>query len=166
MTPAVLLPVRGLRDLTKESRTAYEDFHPGANLTVTGGSASLLGELISDSTGQNIEERPWLRPTCCLKDLAKFRCRTVVLLTDYLASGHQVENYARAFVRNPSIRSWRSFKLIRIVVVACAASLDGVSFLQHLRFPRKGRHFPIVQLEVERIKICHMLKGSFQHSTK
>jgi len=103
---------------------AYNTFHPGAPILATPGSEAAVGNLIRDLTGDRpgCEPGQWLHPATDLETLHARRCRLVVLVTDYIGSGLQVNRFAATFTRNARLRSWRSFRWLRVVVVAYAAS--------------------------------------------
>ncbi|WP_426593821.1 phosphoribosyltransferase-like protein [Cellulomonas sp. McL0617] len=132
--PAVLIPVRSMEDLQlkapseggrpRDSAVAYEDFLPGSPLAVTPGSEGFIGTLIRDLTGSSVSRRGrgWLHPLASLDELEQFRCRTLIFVSDYAGSGDQMTRYIASFLRNPRIRSWRSFGWIRVAAVTFAQS--------------------------------------------
>jgi hypothetical protein len=131
--PAVLLIPRKLNEFEvkthtgvsseRKLKTAYVDFDPGALLPVTPGSEAFLGSVVRDLAGAKPAPNDhWLHPASPLQLLRDTKCRSIVLLSDYAGSGKQITNYARALTRNPTIRSWRSGRLIKIHAVAFAAS--------------------------------------------
>lgn len=109
---------------------AWTDFAPGAPIRISeAGSdafvAMVLGEL-STPDGLPIGG---IETSSTLDDLRARRCRTIVIATDIVASGHQAEDLAFAIARHPTIRSWRSYGLLTIHVVAFAALQRGVDHL-------------------------------------
>lgn len=131
--PAVLLIPRKLNEFEtkphpgssskRKLKTAYVDFDPGALLPVTPGSEAFLGSVVRDLAGViPAHHDSWLHPASSLQLLKDSKCRSIVLLSDYAGSGKQITNYARALARNPTIRSWRSGRLIKIHAFAFAAS--------------------------------------------
>lgn len=127
--PTVLIPVRPQEDLGEpDSRVhvAYSTYHPGSSIPVTPGSEALIGTAIRDLTGDRPKRKwkRWLHPGCTLKQLRRVRVRRLFLVTDYCGSGRQVVDFAQMFVRNQTLRSWRSFGWIQIGVVAYAASVE------------------------------------------
>ncbi|MGW2322307.1 phosphoribosyltransferase-like protein [Streptomyces sp. NPDC001233] len=58
--------------------------------------------------------------------LQKRRARSLVFVSDYAGSGEESLAYARAWLRNATIRSWRSLKLIRLHLVLFAATTAGL----------------------------------------
>lgn len=130
--PALVIPERSLKHfgIHGEDRVravAYEDFEPGADLEVSklgsdGFVSLLLRELRVRSAGAPEE---WLRPSAKLCELRDARCRSIVVVTDYLGTGSQVLALTSALTRNRTIRSWRS-RGLRIYVAGFAASQDAV----------------------------------------
>jgi hypothetical protein len=128
-TPAVVLPERGLADfhLSREqqrSPVAYRDFHPGDPIDVTPGSEGLVGMILRDLLDINRAQpdTPWIPPEASLTSLRARRCRSIVIVTDYMGSGSAVIKLATAIARHPTIRSWRSFRWLDIYAVAFASS--------------------------------------------
>jgi hypothetical protein len=130
--PAVLLPERKLKDLEEEggppldkrTAVAYTDFHPGAKISSTPGSEGIIGIVLRDFavTGSDDPANPWIAPDALLDQLRERHCRSIVLVTDYCGTGSQVSILADTLARNKTIKSWRSLKLVRIHVLAFAAS--------------------------------------------
>lgn len=130
--PALLLVARKLNEFSQEGDlespdgklpTAYIDFHPGYQLPVTPGSEAFLGSVIRDLAGsQPGGASEWLHPGSSLEQLADAKCRSIVLLSDYAGSGTQLARYTRALIRNPTLRSWHSGRLIKIYAVSFAAT--------------------------------------------
>lgn len=55
-------------------------------------------------------------------ELRDRRCRTIVLVDDYFGSGDTITRYLDRWWANRTIRSWRSYRLIRFVLVTYACS--------------------------------------------
>lgn len=136
--PALLLPERKLKDfeedkpLDKTSAVAYSDFHPGAKISSTPGSEAIIGTVLRDfaAAGSSNVDNPWIAPDATLEKLRDRRCRAIVLVTDYSGTGSQVSVLADAIARNKTIRSWRSLKLLRIHVLAFAATPAALRMLR------------------------------------
>ena len=153
--PAALIPVRGLEDLKPSGlrHVAYETFHPKDRVAPTPGSEALVGSWIRELVGERPgrEKAGWLHPSSPIERLAEMKCRLFVLVTDYSGSGKQVLDFARIFVRNKTIRSWRSLGWIKIVVVAYAMSeealvrITGDSSLDELHLVRPAPSFSSAQ---------------------
>ncbi|MET9090756.1 hypothetical protein ABZX72_01560 [Streptomyces cyaneofuscatus] len=60
--------------------------------------------------------------TSSLALLKNRRVRRLVFVSDYAGSGDEALKYARTWLRNPTIRSWRSLKFVEIHLVLYAAS--------------------------------------------
>lgn len=142
-SPAVLIPVRSMEDLRSETGAvsraaedrlvAYEDFSPGSPLEVTPGSEGFIGNLIRDLTRSTLGQGGhWVHPSASLDDMKNSRCRTLVFVSDYVGSGDQVARFIGAFLRNPRIRSWRSFGWITIAAVSFAQSRSAAPVLDAL----------------------------------
>lgn len=125
--PIALIPVRASEDLPEADRhIAYETFDPGGPVTATPGSEAIVGswirEFVNERPGR--EKSGWIHPSASLDRLREQKCRTILLVTDYAGSGQQIIDFARSFVRHPTIRSWRSFGWLRIFAVAFAVSQE------------------------------------------
>jgi hypothetical protein len=117
------------------SVVAWQDFLPGDGLKIaTAGSDAFVGMVLarySPTDGHTLSaDRRWIMPHASIDDLRGIRCRSVVVLADYVASGRQSESLASAIARNPTIRSWRSLHLVSIHVAAIAAQQSGVERLK------------------------------------
>ncbi|WP_456860477.1 phosphoribosyltransferase-like protein [Geodermatophilus sp. SYSU D00691] len=108
------------------THTAWGTYQPGMPISATPGSEGPVGNLVRDLTGERPGEEPshWLHPASDVDALRDRKCRLLVLVTDYSGSGTQVTRFARTFVRNERIRSWRSFGWLKVVVVAYAMAMD------------------------------------------
>lgn len=138
--PFLLMPVMGKEDIGRLRRedaaelgfsaapvydeVAYTTYPPGTPISATPGSEGAVGNLIRSFTGEDPDAShdPWLHPRTPLEEVRDRRCRAVVLVSDYAGSGQQVIDFAESFARNKTIRSWRSSRLVRIVVVVFTAS--------------------------------------------
>lgn len=128
--PALLLSERKLKDLEggahldKKTAVAYVDFHPGGKISSTAGSEGIIGIALRNFAvaGTDDPESPWIPPDAPLERLRDRRCRSIVLVTDYCGTGNQVSILVDTLARNKTIKSWRSLKLVKIHVLAFAAS--------------------------------------------
>lgn len=59
-------------------------------------------------------------------DLRKHRPSHIVILTDFIGSGTRVDNMLEAFWKVASIKSWHSYKKIKLAVVAYSATAGGL----------------------------------------
>lgn len=131
--PALVLPEMSLKyfGLHGEARTkavAYEDFEPGRPDESAMGSDAFVGMLLRD-IGKRTEnpEFQWIPPQTTLAELRERRCRWILVVSDFLGTGRQVTTFTRALARHKTIRSWRSFGLVKIGVVAFAASEEAIA---------------------------------------
>ncbi|MFI2294938.1 hypothetical protein [Isoptericola sp. NPDC019571] len=142
--PAALIPIRGVDDVRQalehrrasaaagststlgplpEHLVAFEDgFTPDLPISATPGSEGFVGTQVRDLVGMRPkDDGDWIAPEhASLEGLRSRRCRSLVFVTDYIGSGTQVYDYISAYLRNRTIRSWRSYHLIEIVIVSFA----------------------------------------------
>ena len=62
------------------------------------------------------------RNATALDILRQRRVRSLVFVSDYAGSGDESLTYARSWLRNATVRSWRSLKLVQLHLVLFAAS--------------------------------------------
>lgn len=136
-TPTLVLPERKLTDLgvasaRRESAVAFQDFQPGAPISITPGSDGFVAGILRDfaPAGRSGPDTPWIAPNATLDQLRDRRCRSIVLVTDYIGSGDQVMTLAAALARHPTVRSWRSLHLIDVRVLAFAANPKALTRLE------------------------------------
>ena len=126
-----------------EPLTAFQNFEPGMDIPSMPGSEGLIGHLLRDIQGKGV-----LPPSAPISKLRQKRVRTIIVVSDTIETGGQVGKYIQALLRNPTLKSWRSFHWIKVVVVAYAVSRDGERaisdhvFVDSLRFVR---HAPTIQ---------------------
>jgi hypothetical protein len=126
--PAVVLPERSLGDLEEqlgEPAVAYRNFHPGKDTDVIAGSEAFVGMVLRDLPGirRSAGDGPgWVSPGVDLEELRQRRCRSIVVVTDYMGTGTQITDFVRSLTRNRTIRSWQSFGWVKLYVVAFASS--------------------------------------------
>jgi hypothetical protein len=125
--PALVLPERSLKEFDihgsdRELAVAYNDFQPGAHLSATPGSDAFVAGIISQFTNasRSAEDSPWIPPQADIAEQRLRRCRSIVVITDYVGTGQQTLTLTRAITRNRTIRSWRSLHLVQVHVVAFA----------------------------------------------
>lgn len=129
--PVALAPILAREDMRSHLGTHIPDqpivfthFDPSQDLDSEPGSEALMAHLIREV--RRATPREMLVPTpLTIEGLKNARARTLVCLTDYIGSGQQVSSYVDAWCRHPTIRSWRSYGLIKIVVIAYAATAAG-----------------------------------------
>lgn len=120
-------------------------------LVPSAGGSELLVQNIVRATEREFDATVVSKQTTSLELLKDRRVRRLVFLSDYAGSGDEAINYARTWLRNPTIRSWRSLKLVQLHLVLFAASTtalkrlkagswyDGVHVLHYgMDFPSAG----------------------------
>jgi hypothetical protein len=146
--PILILPIRDLVDFgfrkSPKMLAVFRDFQPSARFRAAPGSEVIAANVIRDVVGLGRQRNTgFLNPNgISLEDLRTNRCRSLVLVDDYSGSGSQGLSYVRAWLRNPTIRSWRSFGWFKIYLVYFAVSklavrrfrmsesVDGVHFVE------------------------------------
>ncbi|MEU4420977.1 hypothetical protein AB0F81_10140 [Actinoplanes sp. NPDC024001] len=125
--PAALVPIRDLRDFDDGTTLGpfqpivFEDFDPTEGLSGAPGSEALAANTLRNVAQRN---RAFLGPASSLADLRARKCRSIVFVEDYSGSGGQCLNYVHAWLRNGTIRSWKSYGLVSIHVLLYAASAE------------------------------------------
>ena len=122
--PILAMPIRSLRDFagSPANPVVYKDFLPHAEISATPGSEAIAANIIRDMVGIRSTASEFLRPTSSLADLRTNRCRMLVLVDDYAGSGSACIKYVKSWLRNSTIRSWRSFGWLEIHVLFFASS--------------------------------------------
>ncbi len=122
-----------------DSLIAFGNFEPGMGIPSLPGSEGLIGHLLRDVQGKDV-----LSSTTKLSVLRNKHVRTILVVTDTIETGAQVAKYVQALLRNPTLKSWRSFQWIKLKVVAYAVSREGEEALSHsmnvdsVRFVRRA----------------------------
>lgn len=65
-----------------------------------------------------------------LSDLKRQRVKDIVLVEDSIGSGQRVSNYIALMMKHPTFRSWWSFGLIRLHVVAFSRTHEGEDLIR------------------------------------
>jgi hypothetical protein len=107
---------------------------PGAPLEIPAGSDSFVAMVLKELQALGSEPVGGIATHASLEELRSRRCRAIVLATDIVASGEQIEQLAAAVSRNRTIRSWRSFGWVQIRVAAFAIMQDGLDRLTESPF--------------------------------
>lgn len=129
-TPVAAVPVLSLEDMSGfdpkqvSAPVVFEHFQPSQMIADRPGSEALIAHLIREMT-RSCPSGTFAASPMTLKSLQEGETRTLLCVTDYIGSGQQVVNYVETWHRNRSLRSWRSFKWLRTVVVAYAATPAG-----------------------------------------
>ena len=140
--PAFVVPERSLERLgiakaDRATAVAWKDFLPGAPLSVTPGSDGFVGMVLRDYVraggADTSSDGRWISPDADIEALRTARCRSIVILTDYVGTGAQAETLAAAIARHPTIRSWRSLHRVEIHVAAVVAQQSGIKRLDESR---------------------------------
>jgi hypothetical protein len=97
------------------------------------GSEGIVGNIIRDVIGHWPNYAVASSPKT-LQKLREVRPRTILLVDDYSGTGTRVTDYVDSWMRNPTIRSWYSYGLIRFHVVLITAS--GAALEKMKRHPR------------------------------
>lgn len=138
-TPALLVSALSREDLRVDkgrhtSQVAFDTFKLDDPINATPGSEGFVGNLIRDFVKSDpIQAGSLLPPSATLDDLRASCCRSIVILTDYAGSGTQLKNFAMTLTRHPTIRSWRSYGLVRLHALSYAASPQALDVLQPAR---------------------------------
>lgn len=103
-----------------EPLTAFQNYEPGMNIPSMPGSEGLIGHLLRDVQGEGV-----LSPKAPISELRKRRIRTIFVVSDTVETGGQVAKYVTSLLRNPTLKSWRSFGWIELVVLTYAMSREG-----------------------------------------
>lgn len=132
--PAWVLPAMDSGDIRKastlsrhDSLIAFDNFDPGMDIPTMPGSEGLIGHLLRDVQGPGV-----LPPDTPITELRQKRIRTVIVVADTIETGGQVAKFVQALLRNSTLKSWRSFHWIRIVVLSYAASTTGIQVISSL----------------------------------
>lgn len=114
--PVVLYPVR-----PPPREPDYVEPAPDRPPGPTDGSEHLAANIISEVVQTHEAKRKVsaLASQCKLRD-GKYR--TIILVDDYLGSGDTIMAYLDRWWANATIRSWRSFRLIRFLIVTYGCS--------------------------------------------
>ena len=141
--PALVVPERnlghfGIAAPDRATAVAWRDFHPGAPLNVTPGSDGFVGMVLRDYAPADGSRRSsndrWIPANAEIDTLRAARCRSIVILTDFVGTGAQAEALAGAIVRNKTISSWRSLHLMNVHVAAVAGQQSGIDRLRESRY--------------------------------
>jgi len=142
--PILLLPVRTLRDFQASDSTrrlvVYQDFNPSADYAPDPGSEVIAANIIRDILGIRFKSPDVLHPSSSLADLRASRCRSIVLVDDYSGSGTQSVQYLKSWLRNSTIRSWRSFGWLETHLLLFAISTHAATRVRAARVT-DGLHF-------------------------
>lgn len=146
--------IRSSNKLPRNERLrAFDNFDPGMAIPSMPGSEGLIGHLLRDFLGMEV-----LSSSASIAELRERRVRTIIVVSDTIETGGQVAKYVQALFRNRTLRSWRSFRWVRLVVLAYAVSPEGERVITHhphvdsLRYVRQAptiRHLPWAASDIE-----------------
>lgn len=134
-SPMIAYPERSMEDFEipverRARAVAFEDFDPASPIAITPGSEAFVAMVLRDLPGMKDAGRakgtPWVAPDAGVEGMRERRCRSLLVVTDYMGTGSQVLDLVRAFGRNRTIRSWLSYNWIEIHVVAYASSPEAI----------------------------------------
>jgi hypothetical protein len=134
-----LIPLGFLRPSRKEEREPQPYFstdkseRPSAVRAGTPvGSEGPIANLIRDICARINPGKLLDHPS--LDQMRQTKCRCIILVDDIIGSGSRVSSFLRGFIKHPTIKSWFSLKLIRIVVVTHAANTRSKAFIEANRY--------------------------------
>jgi hypothetical protein len=137
--PAFVVPERnlghfGIAEPDQATAVAWRDFLPGADLSVTPGSDGFVGMVLRDYAradgSRRLSNGRWIAADANIDALRAARCRSIVILTDFVGTGQQAEAFAGTIARNRTVNSWRSLHLVAVHVAAVAGQQSGVARLR------------------------------------
>jgi hypothetical protein len=135
--PALVIPIRTGLEMGQrgpEPAVIFENVLPRDALRVPNtGSEALCANIIRNlekGQGARLGMIPWPHT---LDDLRIQKVRSVVLVGDYAGSGTQAIDASKIWTRNRSVRSWRSYGLVRIHVIVHSASVAAKEALDRER---------------------------------
>lgn len=133
--PVLPIPARSGDFLKKKDLVPvlFEDYSPNHPIPPTPGSEGTIGNLVRDLC--EIRGKIFIDPekVSNLDDirLAEGRIRSIIIVTDYIGSGEEIEKNIASIVKNKTIRSWMSYRLVKIYIVCYAISSYALNFLQY-----------------------------------
>ncbi|MFJ4688071.1 hypothetical protein [Streptomyces sp. NPDC088789] len=122
--PAALFSVRSVDAGGTMFLDGLEPAVPG-----TGGSELIVQNIVR-GTERMFDTAVLSRRTSSVEALKNRRVRRLVFVSDHAGSGDEVLRYAGTWLRNPTVRSWRSLGLVRLHLVLFAASTTAVRRLE------------------------------------
>lgn len=110
-TPIALVPVR-------ELAAAQHYYGPDRNAkapvllpTSLPGSEAIIANIISGLRREDENSGPFIASPS-LRNLRQARCRSIVFVDDFSGSGSRISQFFEIFRKHPTLRSWKSYKLI------------------------------------------------------
>ena len=134
--PVLPIPARSGDFLRKKDSVPvlFEDYSPDHPIPPTPGSEGAIGNLVRDLC--EIHGKIFIDPekVSNLDDIRlteERRIRSIIIVTDYIGSGEEIEKNIASIVKNKTIRSWMSYRLVKIYIVCYAVSSYAFNFLQY-----------------------------------
>ena len=171
--PAFVVPERnlayfGIPEPDRATAVAWRDFLPGAPLSVTPGSDGFVGMVLRDYARADgscgLSNGRWITADADIDALRAARCRSIVILTDFVGTGQQAEAFAGTIARNRTVNSWRSLHLVAVHVAAVAGQQSGVARLRESSYvdavhiiesaPTTWTKFPDTDLQDAVVNMC------------
>jgi hypothetical protein len=132
--PVAFYPVRPVDD-----KLAYTEPYPDRPYGPLDGSEHIAANIISE-VSKTLKYAGSVIASPPLEELRERRVRTIVLVDDNIASGRTITKYLDKWWGNPSVRSWRSYGLIRFVIVTYACSRVGMVAVRRHRLAKDIRY--------------------------
>jgi hypothetical protein len=125
--PVAFYPVRPVDD-----DLAYAEPFPDRPYGPLDGSEHITANIISE-VSKTLKHTGAVIASPKLEVLRDRRVRTILLIDDNIASGNTLTKYLDKWWENPTIRSWRSYHLIKFVIVTYACSRQGQTVVHRHR---------------------------------
>ncbi|MFF2374163.1 hypothetical protein ACFVUW_07240 [Streptomyces xiamenensis] len=162
--PAALYSVQSLR----AHATMFQD---GLLPLVSGpGGSELIVQNIARAAEREFNNTMVSNQMTTLEVLKERRVRRLVFLSDYAGSGDEAIKYALTWLRNKTIRSWRSLKLVQLHLVLFAAStaahdrLTAGPWYDRVHVLHCGMDFPYADWEQSERKHIGTVCNTYAHS--
>ncbi|SMF70807.1 hypothetical protein [Streptomyces sp. Amel2xC10] len=126
-TPAALYSVQSY----DPPGTMFHDHVTPVVSSASGMGSELVVQNILGATRRSLVPRVDIRDAADLCTLRQRRVRSLVFVSDQAGSGRESEEYARTWLRNKTIRSWKSLKLVKLYLVLFTASASGLRRLRN-----------------------------------
>ena len=135
--PALMMPIRTGPEMGWRGpgpAVMFENAFPNQGIPVPNtGSEAICANIIRNIEMGQRETLGTIPMPISLDDIREANVRSIVLVGDYAGSGSQAIEAAKIWTRNRSIRSWRSYHLIRIHVILHSASATAMKTLEKNR---------------------------------
>jgi hypothetical protein len=145
--PALMIPIRTGPEMGWQGpdlTVMFENVFPNQGIsTPNTGSEAICANIIRNLEKGQRQILGTISMPRSLDDMRGTSVRSIVLVGDYAGSGSQAIEAAKIWTRNRSIRSWRSYHLIRINVILHSAS---VAAMERLTKERSIDHLSMVSV--------------------